>query len=388
MYRLLRLLSLTLLTGIVLAVSSPTNAQDTSLVTIHSPQDRFTVSLSDVDIVASIQFDAETMDFWKVEVKHLRSRRAFITGPDGIRIPLADNWVTLSTGREAVNNAVVATLPGWPDIYRITGYSYRIRIVVVAPDGTFVEEPTELAFRVRPDSELINEPASISTPTSGASVNAGDPVTGTVQLNFSHSGYVVQVRPVNAVHWQEIANVSSDPSNPVVIRDDVLATIPTDLPSNCYDLRIIVLDTAGVIAADPATSTFQLGPRCDSLIDINNTFVRGRSGNIVLFPSGSGTLFGNVILPPEAAFYKIDIKDEVDLPTRDYPDQEPLFTDWTTIGEVQTESSTDGTLTTFEGNIPPGVYQLRVVVVDAEGRFLALEQIKVWITCPARGNFC
>ncbi len=353
-------------------VPTPLPYDPSRIITILEPDPdrRFSINLEPVAIQGVVQFDPETMDFWKLEIRGRSSRSRIWQNNDPMHSVPAFDWVTVNTGTEPVIVGELGLIPPFPTL---SEGRWDLRVVAVNKDGTFADLATG-TFSVDPEFDAVV--ARIDDPLDGAVVQAGTSVTGTLIFNFAISTYRIEIIGGNYTEWSTIAHVPNNPADPINITQGTIANLPVGLVPGRYRMRLIVNNQGGNYIQEPFEVAFAVGTNeVSNLAEIHFTAPDELARRDRIRTTIDTPITGTVIIPEGGGYYKLEIKDSNDLADG----QSPRFTDWTTIGEPQTESANNSLIGTAPGSpgVPPGNYLMRVVVVNDDGSFSAVREFEL-----------
>ncbi|MFN8481717.1 MAG: transglycosylase domain-containing protein [Anaerolineae bacterium] len=140
--------------------------------------------------------------------------------------------------------------------------------------------------------------------------------------------------------WLALAQAGVDPNNPAAVAAAALTPSPADAPNS----------SGRVAALAPASQgggmALQQSPVAGIVGPTNDSVVKG------VVPVNGSAQFN----PAEVQFYKVEYR--------------PIGGDWITIGDTH-KKPTSGTLETWHTEaLAPGVYQIRLALVKADGNFM------------------
>ncbi len=366
-----RVLSWLTLVVISLALGDVTHAQPDPRVRITSPGNNFVVSGEPVTIYGTVDLDPSEFLFWKVEIQGRGTRTI---GPIPEERQIARDWLTVDTVRtDPVVNGPLVTLPAWPSL---SEGAWNVRLVAIAYDGTFLTQPDQLRFEVRPNApNLIDIRITRPNPVEWY-FGTNNEVRGTMVLSRDVGSYQIELLGGPYSGWTVVDGpYINDAANPVSIRNGVIGHIPpaVELPFGRYQLRIVLFEPNGLPYFQPYLTDFAIQTRRISnlpVIAITQPRVRNNRINI----TNSVPLVGTVSLPDDTSYFKVEFRNVIPVNRRGIPREEAAdlpYQDWTTIGEPRFESVTDDVLAQLPGIdiLNSGNYVLRVVIVLEDGTF-------------------
>lgn len=343
---------------------SGTGDPATVTATFSQPSKAFAVTDQAVPLIGTVVVDPQVVKYWKIDIRSF-STRGFI-GPDLFDRTPAFDWVTLGQMRtDTVTNGHLAVIPGWPTL---SPGSWAVRLVMVGYDDTFIIKPVTLNFSVTvPHYDPV--PIEITQPASGQVLTTENAVLGSIHMDQFAIAYQIELLGGSYMSWTPVDRHSNDIAHPTIIDEGQIGTLPplSQLAPGQYRLRVVVLGFDSNYLQPPRETDFAIGSNESSnLAVIAITSPAVANGRINL--SAAASLVGTVTIPPSGKYFKVEIKDAKTLAKT----QAPHFTDWTTLGDMHTTSVTDGPIEFLAGPpaIPPGNYQLRIVVVGPEDQFL------------------
>lgn len=367
--RTVLLLSLSLLS--LFSFRAPVHAQDTgspivAYITEPDPKRSFVVTDKFVYVRGTVIFDPQYMQYWQVDIRST-SPRGFIGSDAFNRIPAYD-WVTLdSTRTDSVVEGELAHIPPWP---ALSPGNWLMRLVVKGPDNQFAMNAIIIPFTVTvPNYPQV--PIQISHPAAGSTISDNNSISGSIKMNQYSSGYRIELLGGQYTQWTIIDTFTgNEVAHPTIIENGVLGHLPPldQLEPGQYRLRIEVLGMDANRLADqpPYEVTFSVfSDKTSNLASVALTSPKPADGRITI--KADTDLVGSVFVPAGAGYYKVDIKDNI----RDPKKQLPRFIEWTTVGDVHTQSVSDGIIEHLAGPpvLAPGEYWLRIVVVNSDGSF-------------------
>jgi hypothetical protein len=365
-----RLLLLIIAAVMLHSVHVPALAQEDASVTgprvvayISSPGRAFVVTDQVIPIMGTVIVDPELVDYWKVEIRGT-ARNSFL-GNDLWDRTLAFDWLTIGDIRtDTVIEGELARLPHWPGI---SPGSWLVRLVVVGRENTFVVPEIVIPFTVQvPPTDPVF--IDVTYPAQGQVLTESNAVQGSILMDQWSTAYRIELLGGQYTTWTPVDSHQSNTASPTRIQNAEIGTLPplAELAPGQYRLRIVVMGWNGQYRQNPREVSFAVGTdRVTNLASIELTSPRV-SGDRITINAGT-PLIGTVIVPEGAQYYKVEIKDDI----RNAATQQPLFTDWTTLGATHPESVMNGQIEFLAGPpvIAPGTYRLRVVVVGADGSF-------------------
>ena len=355
----------------VLALVSSVSAQDESesivgpqvVAYIRTPERAFTVTDQITTVVGTVIVDPVIVKYWKLEIRGT-ARNAFL-GNDLFDRTLAFDWLTIGETRtDTVVEGELGRLPHWPGI---SLGSWLLRLVVIGYDDTFVVPEIVIPFTVQvPTNDPVD--IDITYPGAGQVLTGSNEVLGSILMDQWVTEYRLELLGGEYTTWTVVDSHISDTASPTRITNGRLATLPplAELQPGQYRLRVVVMGWNGQYRQPPREVAFAVGTAAiTNLAQIELTEPRV-SGERITITSGM-PLMGTVIVPEGAQYYKVEIKDDI----RNAAEQQPLFTDWTTLGSTHATSVIDGQIEFLAGPpvISAGTYRLRIVVVGADGGF-------------------
>jgi hypothetical protein len=355
-------------------IPTPLPYDPNRIVSIIEPDSsrRFTVNDQPIPVRGVVQFDPDTMAFWKIEIRSTNRLSRIWQNNDPMQSVPAFDWVTIDQRTDAVIDGPLGVVPAFPTLNR---GNWFLRVVAVDFNGNFVDI-VEVPFRVRPDFDAV--PAFINTPQPDAILQPGDPVTGTALLNWATTSYRVEIIGGNFFTWTTIAHVANDAANPIRIHDGVLTNLPDDLLPGRYRLRLIITGPDSNYIQEPYEVGFAISTdEISNLAEISFTSPRSLANGNRVTAVERVPLIGTVTIPDPNGYYKLEIKDD----DRLIDGQEPRFVNWTTVGSIQSDDVIEGVIGEAPGvfTLPVGDYVMRVVVVDGEGNYSAVREFDLRI---------
>lgn len=359
---------------------TPTAPQFVQLV-VPNPNRQINILPPGQSFEGHIRFPEEDFAYWKFEIRSQLRNGTIGQGETQFR---ANNWTTVGEQRtEPEFTGQLAFVAPYPEL-EVGPWDFRI--VGVKTDGSFIETPYTGEFIVR-TPRVPAVPNEIVYPANGQIIYGYDnEIRGLLRMNQAAYAYQFEIIGGQYNNWTNIYGpIPNDRGNPITIDNGVLGELPPildELEAGRYRLRLVVLGEDANWLQPP--TEIQFAVRTPILYTLTRIRIRSpliiNSRTILEEPTD---IIGTVEMPDHAAYFKVEIKD--DIADNNPFDQQPRFTDWTTIGDIQDKSVFNGKLAYIPAliDIAPGTYRIRIVVVGKGNDHLAVSEILTLIRPPA-----